>query len=75
VSIKSINVAGQEYGGFLADVYPWAKSKPDLIAWSTEATDSGYVQTVPGPDVICHRGAKPGKLSAPVAAGGTVTIT
>jgi hypothetical protein len=73
--IKSINVAGQEYGGFLADVYPWADTKPDLIAWSTEATDSGYVQTVPGSDVICHRGAKPGKLSAPVAAGGTVTVT
>ncbi|KAL3490058.1 glycosyl hydrolase family 61-domain-containing protein [Aspergillus germanicus] len=73
--LKSINVAGQEYGGFLAEVYPWADTKPDLIAWSTEATDSGYVQTVPGPDVICHRGAKPGKLSAPIAAGGTVTVT
>jgi hypothetical protein len=73
--IKSINVAGQEYGGFLADVYPWSESKPDLIAWSTTATDTGYVQTVPGPDVICHRGAKPGKLSAPIAAGETLTVT
>ncbi|KAL2784416.1 glycoside hydrolase [Aspergillus keveii] len=70
--VKNIFINGQDYGGYLVDVYPWTDA-PDLIAWSTTATDTGYVDT--GHDVICHKGGAPGALSGEVVAGGIVTIT
>ncbi|KAL2830975.1 glycosyl hydrolase family 61-domain-containing protein [Aspergillus pseudoustus] len=73
--VTSILAGGQEYSGFLIFTHPYASPPPELIAWSTTATDDGYAQQVPGADVICNRGAKPGKLSAPIAAGDTVTLT
>ncbi|KAL3461720.1 glycosyl hydrolase family 61-domain-containing protein [Aspergillus heterothallicus] len=73
--VSSINAGGQEYSGFIVTTDPYATSPPDRIAWSTSATDTGYVHGVPGANVTCHNLAKPGKLSAPVAAGDTVTVT
>ncbi|KAL2801710.1 glycosyl hydrolase family 61-domain-containing protein [Aspergillus granulosus] len=72
--VKNININGQDYGGYLVDTYPWADA-PDLIAWSTTATDTGYVEDFTGPDVICHEGGTPGPLSGEVTAGGVVTLT
>ncbi|CAG5156606.1 uncharacterized protein ALTATR162_LOCUS4403 [Alternaria atra] len=47
---------------------------PDLAAWSTSATDRGYIEpnSVNTPDIICHKDAAPGLLTAKVTAGGTV---
>lgn len=52
------------------------RNPPDSIGWSTTAKDLGFVdgsgyQT---PDIICHRDAKPGKLTAEVTAGSDVEL-
>ncbi|OJJ00820.1 hypothetical protein ASPVEDRAFT_590794 [Aspergillus versicolor CBS 583.65] len=70
--VQKIEVAGEEYPGYHPDI---GESSGGLIAWSTEATDQGFVQDLHSPDIICHRGAVPGDISAEVPAGGTVTVT
>ncbi|KAL4922010.1 glycosyl hydrolase family 61-domain-containing protein [Aspergillus aurantiobrunneus] len=72
--VSSINVGGQEYPGYDPSNGQSSDSQ-DLIAWSTTATDQGYVEDVHSPDIICHEGAEPGAISAEVPAGGTVTVT
>ncbi|KJZ69973.1 hypothetical protein HIM_10644 [Hirsutella minnesotensis 3608] len=74
--IDRIDIDGKSYGGFLVDQYPHEQNVPDLIAWSTAATQDGPVQTFDynQPNIICHQDAKPGALAGEVAAGGNVTI-
>ncbi|GKT86021.1 glycosyl hydrolase family 61 [Colletotrichum tofieldiae] len=47
---------------------------PDLIAWSTESLDRGYIEpsNMDTLDINCHVNAEPGVLTAQVAAGGKV---
>ncbi|KAK6213097.1 Cel61b [Colletotrichum tabaci] len=47
---------------------------PDLIAWSTESLDRGYIEpnSLRTLDINCHVNAEPGALTAQVAAGGKV---
>ncbi|KAH7124907.1 glycosyl hydrolase family 61-domain-containing protein [Dactylonectria estremocensis] len=47
---------------------------PDLAAWSTESLDRGYIEpnSFGTLDMICHKNAVPGVLTAKVASGGTV---
>ncbi|KAF5612773.1 glycosyl hydrolase family 61 [Fusarium sp. NRRL 25303] len=47
---------------------------PDLIAWSTESLDRGYIEpnSMSTLDINCHVNAEPGALTAQVAAGGKV---
>ncbi|RAQ43071.1 endoglucanase-4 precursor [Aspergillus flavus] len=75
--VSSIEVDGTTYGGYLVDTYYYESDPPQLIAWSTNATDDGYVAPTAydSSDIICHRGSAPGALSAPVAPGGTVKMT
>ncbi|KAE8381844.1 glycosyl hydrolase family 61-domain-containing protein [Aspergillus bertholletiae] len=75
--VSSIEVDGTTYGGYLVDTYYFESDPPELIAWSTNATDDGYVAPTAydSSDIICHRGSAPGALSAPVAPGGTVKMT
>ncbi|KAE8140169.1 glycosyl hydrolase family 61-domain-containing protein [Aspergillus pseudotamarii] len=75
--VSSIEVDGTTYGGYLVDTYYYESDPPELIAWSTNATDDGYVAPTAydSSDIICHRGSAPGALSAPVAPGGTVKMT
>ncbi|KAJ5082315.1 hypothetical protein N7532_011358 [Penicillium argentinense] len=75
--VTSIEVDGKAYGGYLVDTYYYESNPPDLIAWSTTATDDGYVSPADyaESDIICHRGSAPGALSAPVAPGGSVKMT
>ena len=75
--VSSIEVDGTTYGGYLVDTYYYESDPPELIAWSTNATDDGYVAPTAydSSDIICHRGSAPGALSAPVAPGGTVKLT
>ncbi|PGH02973.1 hypothetical protein AJ80_08763 [Polytolypa hystricis UAMH7299] len=74
--VNSITVDGVVYGGWLADSYPWNPSPPDTIGWKTTVTDNGFVapNQFQSQDIICHRGAEPGKIGAPVRAGGSVTL-
>ncbi|KAL4744330.1 hypothetical protein BDW72DRAFT_188789 [Aspergillus terricola var. indicus] len=74
--VTRINVDGTTYGGYLVDTYYYEPDPPGLIAWSTTATDTGYV--APGaygdPDIVCHRGAEPGRFSAEISPGSSVTL-
>ncbi|KAJ5677603.1 endoglucanase-4 precursor [Penicillium maclennaniae] len=75
--VSSIVVDGTTYGGYLVDTYYYESNPPELIAWSTNATDDGYVAPTAydNTDIICHRGSAPGALSAPVIPGGSVKLT
>lgn len=75
--VTSIDVDGTTYGGYLIDTYYYESDPPELIAWSTTATDDGYVAPTAYDDssIICHRGSAPAALSAPIALGGTVKLT
>lgn len=75
--VTSIDVDGTTYGGYLIDTYYYESDPPKIIAWSTNATDDGYVAPTAydSTDIICHRGSSPGALSAPVAPGSTVKMT
>ncbi|RAH76715.1 hypothetical protein BO86DRAFT_325002 [Aspergillus japonicus CBS 114.51] len=75
--VSSIEVDGTTYGGYLVDTYYFESDPPELIAWSTNATDDGYVSPsdYESVNIICHKGSAPGALSAPVAPGGWVQMT
>jgi hypothetical protein len=75
--VTSIDVDGTTYGGYLIDTYYYESDPPELIAWSTTATDDGYVAPTAYDDssIICHRGSAPAALSAPIAPGGSVKLT
>jgi hypothetical protein len=75
--VSSIEVDGTTYGGYLVDTYYYESDPPELIAWSTNATDDGYVAPTKydTSDIVCHRGSAPGALSAPVKPGGSVKLT
>lgn len=49
---------------------------PDVIGWSTTATDLGFVppSKYQSADIICHEDGKPGALTAPVTAGSDVQL-
>jgi hypothetical protein len=74
--VTSINIDGTTYDGYLVDSYYYEPNPPALIAWSTSATDTGYVAPAAygSPDIVCHRGAEPGALSAEVSPGSLVTL-
>ncbi|RAL08062.1 lytic polysaccharide monooxygenase auxiliary activity family 9 protein [Aspergillus homomorphus CBS 101889] len=75
--VSSIEVDGASYGGYLVDTYYYESDPPELIAWSTNATDTGFVSPTDydSANIICHKGSSPGALSAPVAPGGWVQMT
>jgi hypothetical protein len=74
--VTRIDVDGTTYGGYLVDTYYYEPDPPQLIAWSTTATDTGYVppSAYSNSDIVCHRGAEPGALSAETFPGGSVTL-
>ncbi|KAL5341316.1 glycoside hydrolase [Aspergillus crustosus] len=75
--VTQLTIDGEVYGGWLADQYPYNPSHPDVYGWSTTVTDNGFVSpdAFGTADVICHRGAAPAALSAPVAAGSSIDVT
>ncbi|KAL2010277.1 hypothetical protein VTN00DRAFT_6084 [Thermoascus crustaceus] len=74
--VQNIVIDGKSYGGYIVNQYPYMSDPPEVVGWSTTATDLGFVDGTgyQGPDIICHRGAKPAALTAQVAAGGTVKL-
>ncbi|PWY77433.1 hypothetical protein BO70DRAFT_317498 [Aspergillus heteromorphus CBS 117.55] len=69
-------IDGEYYGGYIVTEYPYESDPPSTIAWSTDATDLGYVDGTEyaEADIICHKSAQPGAISADVKAGGTVEL-
>ncbi|KAL4873739.1 glycosyl hydrolase family 61-domain-containing protein [Aspergillus spectabilis] len=72
--VSGIVADGQYYGGYLVNNYPYNPSPPDTIGWSTTATDLGFVDGTgyTTGDIICHKSAEPGAISASVAAGAEI---
>ncbi|KAI9923778.1 hypothetical protein ASPWEDRAFT_40416 [Aspergillus wentii DTO 134E9] len=69
-------VDGTYYGGYIVSSYAYSDSPPDTIGWSTKATDLGFVSPseYSNSDIICHKDAQPGAISAEVTAGGDVEL-
>lgn len=69
-------VDGQYYGGFLVDKYSYMDDPPEVIGWSEDATDLGFVDgsSYSDADIICHKNAKTAGVSAAVKAGGKVEL-
>ncbi|KAK7722582.1 hypothetical protein SLS64_001119 [Diaporthe eres] len=48
---------------------------PKVVGWSIPQDQStGFVEDITSPDVICHIGATPAPITAPVTAGSNVTV-
>lgn len=74
--VQGIVADGSYYGGYLVNNYPYNPSPPDVVGWSEQATDLGFVEpnSYTDPDIICHKDAKNAQLSAAVKAGGEVEL-
>ncbi|KAG5745312.1 hypothetical protein H9Q69_006611 [Fusarium xylarioides] len=74
--VSSINVAGAVYDGYDASSAPYEQNPKTLIAWSTTASDNGFVapDAFGTGDIICHRDAKNAKGHAKVKAGEQIYI-
>lgn len=74
--VTKIVIGTKTYSGYHPD-FQYRPTPPAVIGWTAPKTqDTGPVNSdqYSNPDIICHRGAKPGAISAPVAAGETVTL-
>ncbi|KAJ6145499.1 endoglucanase [Penicillium chermesinum] len=69
-------VDGTYYGGYLVNQYSYESNPPEVIAWSEDETDLGFVDGTgySNANIICHKDAKPGALEASVKAGGEVEL-
>jgi hypothetical protein len=69
-------VDGSYYGGYNPGAYSYMADPPSLIAWKEDATDNGFVDgsSYAKPDIICHKDATPGAISADIKAGGKVEL-
>ncbi|KAK4580338.1 hypothetical protein LTR86_000541 [Recurvomyces mirabilis] len=73
-------VTGAVIGGtYFAGYDPssvYSQSPPSTIGWAANNLDNGFVapDAYGSPDIICHKNATVGKISAPVAAGQNVTL-
>ncbi|KUI58946.1 Endoglucanase-4 [Cytospora mali] len=77
---SSWDIGGVTYKGFdeMWAVAQGTDTGNEFIAWSTSASDNGYVapDAYTSGDIICHRGATNGKLNnATVAAGDSIKVT
>jgi lytic cellulose monooxygenase (C1-hydroxylating) len=70
-------VAGTKtYQGYSPD-FQYMATPPAVIGWTAPLTqDRGFVpsSSLQDPDIICHKGATNAKLSAPIAAGDSVSL-
>jgi len=73
--VTSITADGKTFDGFLND-YIYMPDPPAIVAWSADNGDNGFVDgsSYTSGDIICHREAKAGKISASVAAGSKIEI-
>ncbi|KAG0154894.1 hypothetical protein PDIDSM_466 [Penicillium digitatum] len=69
-------IDGTYHGGFIVNTYNYMQEVPPNIGWSEKATDLGFIDGsgYSSPDIICHKEATPGALSAEVKAGDKVEL-
>ena len=69
-------VDGTYHGGFLVNTYNYMEEVPANIGWAEKATDLGFIDGsgYDSSDIICHKEATPGAISAEVKAGGKVEL-
>ncbi|KAJ5301666.1 hypothetical protein PENANT_c002G11236 [Penicillium antarcticum] len=69
-------VDGTYYKGFIVSSYNYMNDVPENIGWAEDATDLGFIDgsSYSSPDIICHKDATPGAISAEVKAGGSVEL-
>jgi cellulase len=74
--VSEITIDGTTYAGYPPSSAPYENPAVNRIAWSDTATDNGYVapDAYTSGDIICHRGASNGALTAPVVAGDSVSL-
>jgi cellulase len=74
--VTNIVINGVSYLGFDGTSYPYTPNPPPSIGWIIDDTDNGFVQpsAFGGPDIICHRSAKPANGHAVVAAGDKISL-
>ncbi|ORY61691.1 glycoside hydrolase [Pseudomassariella vexata] len=74
--ITNVNINLTSYSGFDPRPGFGNNSAQPLAAWSTTATDQGYVNQTAyqSPDIVCHRGAENAQAHIPVSAGDTVHL-
>ncbi|POS71737.1 endoglucanase [Diaporthe helianthi] len=76
--VATWSIGGVDYKGFDQQYQTDPSQLNDFIAWSTTASDNGFVapSAYGDADIVCHRGAKNGVLNnATVEAGGSITAT
>ncbi|KAK8061897.1 hypothetical protein PG994_008263 [Apiospora phragmitis] len=68
--VKTITAGGKSFQGF------GPGSQGESVGWTTTANDNGFVPatSLNNVDIVCHKGGKPGALSATVAAGEKVEL-
>ncbi|KAK5654935.1 hypothetical protein OQA88_6691 [Cercophora sp. LCS_1] len=75
--VSHIIVNGNQYRNYdpTTDFYN-PSAAPDVIGWSALNQDNGFIEPVNfgTSEIICHKGAKPGKGHATVAAGDKISI-
>lgn len=76
-NVQYFTTNGQRNQGFLLDYYYNIQNHlpvPDIAAWYAENLDLGFVSPAAyaTADIICHKAAKPGAITASIPAGGTV---
>lgn len=73
--VTNITANDENYTGFITD-YLYTDSPPDIVAWSAQNGDNGFVDgtSYSTGDIICHKEAKAGKITAKVAAGSKVEV-
>lgn len=74
--VTNIVINGVSYLGFDGTSYPYDPNPPPSIGWIIDDTDNGFVAPAAfgGPDIICHRSAKPAVGHAVVAAGDKISL-
>jgi cellulase len=74
--VTKIIVGTQTYQGYDPN-FQYIPTPPAVIGWTAPLTqDHGPVDSdqYTNPDIICHRGATPGAISAPVVAGDSISL-
>ncbi|WZH46568.1 nitrate reductase NADH [Fusarium acuminatum] len=71
-----LHTNGVAFRGYSAPEMSWNPNHPPVVGWTNGATDNGYVEpnSFSDADIICHRGARPGKGHVTVAAGDKITL-
>jgi hypothetical protein len=75
--VRGVTANGQYFPGAAPDwIYkPTAQQGEDVVGWLANNQDNGFPDPVyDSPDMICHKGGKPGKASISVAAGTTIEV-